>query len=256
MTNIIMDRVVGQIYETYEYNKFKRVLGNRRLDSTNYNAILKSMQVEQLMKPILVNENFEIIDGQHRFAVEEALGLPVHYQIQEGYGLSEMVKTNMYQTTWKFRDFIESHAEKDTPGYRVFLDITKKYKISPNLLVSLLSGYQGKKNGTLTEEIKSGKMDLEHLDRVIKFLDGLQIFNQYNFYMSTSFIKAYFRLYNHAQFSDGIMADKLARLNYKLTKRSNEKDYLSVLVNDIYAWQSRNINLSYDKTHNNFYCRQ
>ena len=44
------------------------------------------MTEKLLMCPIIVNENYEIIDGQHRYSASKELGLPIRYIVGEGYG--------------------------------------------------------------------------------------------------------------------------------------------------------------------------
>ncbi len=43
--------------------------------------IKKSMQKNFLISTIIVNENFEVIDGQHRLIASKDLGLPIYYFI-------------------------------------------------------------------------------------------------------------------------------------------------------------------------------
>ena len=56
---------------------FKKIKGNRIVNKSNLNAIITSMEQQQLVSPIMINEKFEIIDGQHRFEACKELGLPV-----------------------------------------------------------------------------------------------------------------------------------------------------------------------------------
>ena len=50
------------------------------------------MQSNYLFTVIIVNENYEIIDGQHRFEVIKELNLPLRYIICEGYGFAAIGK--------------------------------------------------------------------------------------------------------------------------------------------------------------------
>ena len=80
-----MDRVIGHIYETTDYSKFKKLKGNR--DPKTAKKIVNSInEVGYVLDPILINEKDEIIDGQNRFEAVMQLGLPVVYVKQDGIG--------------------------------------------------------------------------------------------------------------------------------------------------------------------------
>ena len=59
---IVMEyKVVGQIYQTDDYDIFKKLDGNR--DAGNVTAILNSIdEVGYVLSPILVNEDYEVIE--------------------------------------------------------------------------------------------------------------------------------------------------------------------------------------------------
>ena len=69
MAKKINAKEYGVIYATTDYDKFKFLEGNRKLRLNNLEKMRESMIEEQLVIPICVNENFEIIDGQHRYTI-------------------------------------------------------------------------------------------------------------------------------------------------------------------------------------------
>ena len=88
-----MDKIIGNILQTSEYEKFKVLGGNRRIDHSH--KVAESIKNHgQLLAPITVNEKFEIIDGQNRFEAFKRLNLPVQYIVSEGYGINECVAMN------------------------------------------------------------------------------------------------------------------------------------------------------------------
>ena len=59
------DMLYGYIYVSHDYDKFTRVKGNRNPKSAK--KIIESINnVGYILNPILVNEKFEVIDGQNR----------------------------------------------------------------------------------------------------------------------------------------------------------------------------------------------
>ena len=62
------EKEIGKIYETKNYDKFIKKEWNRDINQNNINKIDKSVKENGwLITPIIVNENYEIIEGQHRY---------------------------------------------------------------------------------------------------------------------------------------------------------------------------------------------
>ena len=58
---------IGQIYVTKDYTKFKTLDGNRALSRSQIKKLTRSFESEQIPLPIIINEKYEVIDGQHRY---------------------------------------------------------------------------------------------------------------------------------------------------------------------------------------------
>ena len=67
-----MDEVISKVFITTDYSKFNFPKGSFQTDGSFY--------VEN-SAPIVVNENFEIIDGQRRFEMRKHYGKPIPYTI-------------------------------------------------------------------------------------------------------------------------------------------------------------------------------
>ena len=50
--------IFGNIMVTENYDMFKKIGGNRKINKANYSKIVKSMKEEQLIIPIVVNEKY------------------------------------------------------------------------------------------------------------------------------------------------------------------------------------------------------
>ena len=77
------DKKVAVIYETDNYDKFKIIDGNRPIEHAK--KIVESIkEIGMLWQPVLVNERFEIIDGQGRYLASKTLGKKILYVVQPG----------------------------------------------------------------------------------------------------------------------------------------------------------------------------
>ena len=68
------------IKSTTDYNKFRKLNGNRPVRPNHVKRIVESMQKQLLPTFIEVNEHYEIIDGQHRIEALKELELPVGFK--------------------------------------------------------------------------------------------------------------------------------------------------------------------------------
>jgi len=104
------DEVVNQIYRTNDYKKFQRISGNRTVNKNKVKDLIKSMEKGGWLSTVVitVNELMQIIDGQHRYLAARTTGTPILYQIVEGSGLKEVIKTNSGSSNWTIKDHIPS----------------------------------------------------------------------------------------------------------------------------------------------------
>ena len=228
--------IIGSIYETTDYSMFKKIKGNRELNKANLNAIITSMEQQQLVSPITVNEKFEIIDGQHRFAACKTLGLPVHFQIQNGYGTSEMKRFNTTGKSWNKQTFMHSFIDQGYENYVVFYDLLVSYDISLAMALKLLAHFQNKSYQLLSFNFEQGDLTLDGFGDVGCFLDKLEDFKFFPQYKTDKFVTAFFRLSNHPQYDHRKMLSKLATHRDRLKKSMTQDEYLSLLCNKIYSF--------------------
>ena len=73
--------VVNQVNSTNDYLKFKTLKGNRNVNKLHVRRLKESFKEAYLLSPIIVNQNFEIIDGQHRFEAAKSMELPINFII-------------------------------------------------------------------------------------------------------------------------------------------------------------------------------
>jgi hypothetical protein len=124
--------VTNQVHTTKDYFLFKSIDGNRNKNLLHINRLKKSMQECYLFTVIIVNEKYEIIDGQHRFDVIEELKLPLNYIICKGYGLNEVHRLNTNSKTWNADDYLEGYCRLGYIDYITELMI--KLKSQPTAL--------------------------------------------------------------------------------------------------------------------------
>lgn len=232
-----MIEVYTQVMRTKNYDLFKFIKGNRKIDTANLKQLVESMKEKQLIIPITVNENFEIIDGQHRYTACKQLGLPVYYISAHGYDIKDVVRANANGgKKWKDTDYLNEYCSHNDERYIKIKEIVGKYKISVNDFLKLLSIVNKKATTKTKKEFQEGKIDINGHERVIEFLEDLEDFSSFKFYKKSNFIAAFSKMYFQKNYDHEYMVKKLPNHIHNLTKQTSSHDYLSLLCNKIYSY--------------------
>jgi|TARA_R110002012_G_scaffold294202_1_gene490212 hypothetical protein len=113
------DREVGIIYSTNDYDKFSFKNSNRKIQRKKVDNLKKSLEKIGQIMPILVNDNFQIQEGQHRFTAIRELGLDTTYFFKR-QNVDEtvlIVEANVNSTNWFNKDFIYQQKVLESEKY-------------------------------------------------------------------------------------------------------------------------------------------
>ena len=228
--------IFGNIMVTENYDMFKKIGGNRKINKANYAKIVKSMKEEQLIIPIVVNEKYEIIDGQHRFTACEDLGKPVYFYMVRGYGLEQVKRANIASSNWKKENYLDMFVAEGNEVYKEFEEIKERYDLNISNLLKIFAIVQEKQSARVGYEFENGTFTLDGKMEVLRFLTALEDFNFFKFYKSNNFLIAFTRLYFKSEYDHDKMKTKLITHRNSLEKRSTSDEYLVLLCNRIYSF--------------------
>lgn len=110
-------KVVGQIYETMDYDQFKFMKLNRVRYGKHTNELVEFLNAGKTFPPILVNKKMEIMDGQHRYDALVIAGKPIRFIVVENMSIEDIIQMNLHSRKWFSIDFIRSAASKGLEGY-------------------------------------------------------------------------------------------------------------------------------------------
>ena len=233
------DTTVNTVMKTQDYSRFKILGGNRQLNELHLKRLLTSVMVKNLLfaNPILVNEKFEIIDGQHRFAVCQELGFPIHYLLVENFGLSEVQTLNANAKNWKIEDYIDGYCDMGLPEYCYLKTQMTKTGLGVMTLLNIFAS--GSSNGSSLCKVKEGKLEMIHRNRGLVMLKWIQDWrNHYEGATRRSFIFALVNLYNVKAYNHEKMMQKIQYQSTKLVDCTDTKTYLA-LLEEIYNYKER-----------------
>lgn len=153
------DKIVGEVFTTCDYDKFKRLSGNRDCTKARKNKLIKSFEeIGWIRNPIVINPNFEVIDGQGRLEACRELGMPVEYVIDERAGLKECQTLNRWQTNWRPIDYCKSFAEEGKQDYQRLLDCLEAFESVTLQTLCIIILNRVLNGGGSTTVLKSGEL--------------------------------------------------------------------------------------------------
>ncbi len=232
------DLTTVKIYKTMDYSKFKSIHGNRNKNLQHIRRIKTSMEQQYLFTVIIINEKFEIIDGQHRFDAISDLGLPLHYMICKGYGLPEVHRLNANSKDWTAEDYMNGYCELGYTEYLQYRDFKNKYKICHNVCISLLTGVRhgGK---ALDKAFNMGTFKIKSMKNAVDIIEKVYLTSPYfNNYKSRSYIYAIFKLLKNPNFEFIEFLQKLKLQPTVMINCSTSEQYIN-LIEEIYNYRRR-----------------
>jgi len=233
----LQDKEVNQVYKTKDYSKFKSKEGNRNLNELHLKRLTESVKENDLLhaNPILVNQKYEIIDGQHRFNVCRNLGKAVHYIKVKGLGLSEIQILNANSKNWKLEDYVSGYCDMGLSEYIYLNQLLRNTNVGVMALLSMFGSDDGKNSN----ELKSGDLILRNKKRGTTILKWLDDWNKYfSDYKGRSFIRALVHMYNLDGYDHKKMMNKMRYQSSKLVSSNYTKTYLAMLE-EIYNYKER-----------------
>lgn len=234
---------VSVVYQTKNHSLFKSLGGNRDVNKAHVKRLVNSMNERVLFSPIIVNENMQVIDGQHRLTALTELNKPVNYIIVEGYGLNEVQLLNMNSKNWSSDDYMNGYCDLNKKDYILYREFKEKYGFGHSECQSLLSGV-----ATANDQRKfySGNFKIKDYKAAIDKAEKICMVSQYyDGYKRRSFVFAMMSLFEKENFEFTQFLQKLKIQPTALMDCTNVNNY-KLLIEEIYNYRSRNkVNLRY-----------
>jgi hypothetical protein len=252
-----------QVLKTNDYHLFSFISGNRKVNLAHAKRLEKSFSRRQLVSPIIVNEHYQIIDGQHRFKVCEKLKLPIHYIVVDGYGLDEVQILNTNSSNWKRTDYLNAYCDLGFTEYLKFRRFMQQYPMFGFQVVEMMLSNKtitGKATSSIdlkTSTNKSGSMyqrtfeegEFKCVDYEYSCLMAERLLQVKNFapniFSRRGFVAAVIVLLKNTSFDWDEFMKKLSQQPTALAECVNVTQYRS-LIEEIYNWKRQNkVNLRF-----------
>lgn len=102
----------NEILQSTDYLKFQKIEGNRKISKAHVDSLVESIKKKNLLnlRPIIVDENFFVLDGQHRLEAAKQCEVPIYYIVCNSEKFKEITKLNQNQKNWRLIDFLNFYA--------------------------------------------------------------------------------------------------------------------------------------------------
>lgn len=222
----IVEKLANNIHRltlmTYDYDKFKFYEHNRVPKS--YATLKKSIKENDMTSSqrILVDEDYYIIDGQHRFLVCKELGLPIYYSIVPNNNTTDSIKKlNIAQRIWTMENHLYHNAKTIGGRWSEMLEFHKTYPLG---ISNIMIIYPNKMINA--SQMKNGKIQFEKsmkAEAIAEFLLHPDI-SRLNYSKLRSFVLAVIKAF------DLYTTKELIRLRERMIGLKRQADYEQFLT--------------------------
>lgn len=230
---------MDQVEKTDNYNIFKILEGNRKLDRYHLKKLTLSIEKNNRLNlhPIIVNKDYEVVDGQHRLQVAKDLGLEIFYIKSDTINDEHLIECNANQKSWDVQDYIEYYSiKKKIPDYIELSRLMRSTNLKPKSLMTIIIGNVS--NEILTF-LKTGrfifpkdKSYCETIDSYLNFISYVQDkrIKPLSMFSSHYFSRAFRWLNSTKGFDFALFLKKLDLRWFDLKPQRSSEDWYKLLV--------------------------
>lgn len=256
-----LSQEVNKVYMTNDLTIFNQVKGNRPPNPQHIRRLCESIKTNGILQnPIIVNEDMDVIDGQHRLLAAKEAKSGVYFIVVAGYKLNEVQILNLNQKNWTKKDFMEGYADMGVVPYiklRNFTRRNKEFNITDCLAMCSNSVSSSSSSMTQKYRYKNVVMNQKEVfeegtwlgkdfELAQEYADKLKMIKPYyQGYKRSSFVAAMIGLFKNENFNFLEFLQKLKKQYKKLEDCTNVSQY-RLLIEDIYNYRRKDkINLRY-----------
>lgn len=231
------------IKKTREYDKFKFREDNREsINQSHVKRLADSIKARNLLelRPISVNADMEVIDGQHRLLAAKMLGTEIYYTQNNALQASDIILMNVSRS-WGQSDYLNYYCKNNYPEYIKLKDFMKKNNLNIKIALNITMGqsrqdYFNFKDGSYI--FNEENFD-KHIDIVWDTIEYIKRMNGASYYTETGkFWGAMLIMIRHTNFDPIRWRENLKRMVERFTAKISREDYLKLLM-DVHNWHNK-----------------
>lgn len=218
------------IDKTTNYKLFKFREDNRAaICQSHVEKLYQCIKSKNLlsMRPIIVNENYEVIDGQHRLLAAEKLGVEIYYKVEKSLDQKDIITLNISKA-WGMHDFMNYYVKNGYEEYIKLQEFSKKNQLQLRIAYGLTTGSEKKGYS----DFKMGKykftQDLygDEIENCWRIIDYIKKMNGFSAYLNTyKFWSALTKMVRSENFDIDKFMLNLSRMVERFNAKATIDDY-------------------------------
>jgi len=165
---------VGYVYRTKKYGIFTFLIGNREIIWDHVAYLMKRFKKKHIKIPIIVNEDYQVIDGQHRLLACIQLEKPVYYIKVNGAKLSDVSELNSSTKLWTAQSYLESYRKQSGfEAYEEYNKFKETFGFGHQECQIILGGFKAS-GSNVSRKFKEGKFEIPDLKKAWKHAEMIQ----------------------------------------------------------------------------------
>lgn len=230
------------IKKTTNYELFIFRDDNReKIDQAHIKRLIESIKARNLLelRPILVNDKMEVIDGQHRLLAAKHLQLEIFYQVEKKLDAVDIVRMNVSKP-WTMGDFLNFYVHHKFQEYIKLQDFMKKNNLTLKVAMTIALGqarlgYHEFRMGEFKFHEESLSIELDICWDTINYIKKMNGFSPYT--SSSRFWKALLKLVRHPEFDEAKWRANMQKMINHFTPKARTEDYIS-MIQHVYNWRN------------------
>lgn len=226
-----------EIKTSTKYDDFKIRRTNRAVPEVRILAMVESIKKIDLTPhhPIVVNEKFEIIDGQTRYFACRRLKKPIYFTMADLGNKSDpaIIELNSHMNAWNLKDYVEFYAKKGNPEYQKVLDCMDEYKHGVSNALAIVANGKPDSVAIRAGKYKAGKRPYPAICNDLKQFKTICNFSNHN-----RFVLAFVSLCRAGKYSHQSDFQKFQTNRKDMMKCASTQQYL-MMFQDIMNWRRR-----------------
>lgn len=239
----MVKEAIPVIQKTFEYSKFKFLKENRPPNKGKVARIVKSIEQSDQTpwRPILVDANFNIYDGQHQYLALVKLRQPIYYVQNPDIELKAIALLNAFQTSFGMANYAHFYAKQGLENYIDLLAFSVKNHLSIALSMGALT-MKFHDWSDLRYRFKEGTFVITHLEEANVLMDEVSQLRPAlvgNVQKDREFYRSYLLMREQVDFQT--FRDTVLNKKQKIEPRTTKKEYIREFEDLLNYEKSKNL---------------
>jgi len=239
------------IKKTKDYDLFTFRDDNReKIDQAHIKRLIESITSRNLLelRPIIVNEKMEVIDGQHRLLAAKHLQVEIYYQQEKKLDAADIVRMNISKP-WTMGDYLNFYCHHQYDEYKKLSSFMKQHNLTLKVALTIALGqarlgFYEFRMGEFKFHEESLDIELDVCWDSINYIKKMNGFSPYT--SSSRFWKALLKLIRHPEFDETKWRSNMQKMIDHFSPKARTEDYVN-MIQTVYNWRNTSrINLMDD----------